>query len=64
VRQILNELGFEAISITRKDNSEEIIKGWNLGQGTEQMVFSAYIKAKKPSSKGDPDDRRKDYVQG
>jgi len=51
VRQILVGLGFEAISITRKDNSEKIIKSWNLGQGTEKMVFSAYIRARKPSNK-------------
>jgi arsenite methyltransferase len=48
VRQILDELGFETVIITRKDRSEEIIKGWNLGVGIEQMVFSAYITAQKP----------------
>jgi hypothetical protein len=49
VRNILNELGFESISITKKDKSEEIIKSWNMGKGTERLVFSAYVKAKKPS---------------
>ena len=48
VRQILDELGFETVTITRKDGSDEIIKGWNLGVGTERMVFSAYITAQKP----------------
>jgi hypothetical protein len=48
VRKILIGLGFESISITRKGNSEQIIKSWNLGQGTEHVVFSAYIRAKKP----------------
>jgi len=48
VRQILNSLGFESITITKKDNSEQIIKSWNLGEGTELMVFSAYIQAGKP----------------
>ncbi len=48
VRQILDELGFEAVAINKKDGSEEIIKGWNLGVGTERMVFSAYITARKP----------------
>jgi hypothetical protein len=52
VRQILNGLGFEAISITKKDMSEQIIKSWNLGEGTERMVFSAYVTAKKPASVG------------
>jgi hypothetical protein len=48
VRQILFELGFQGISIVEKDNSQEIIRGWKIGQGTENMVFSAYIKAVKP----------------
>jgi len=52
VRQILDELGFEKIMITRKDNSELIIKSWNLGKGTENMVFSAYIRAEKPERRG------------
>jgi DNA-binding transcriptional ArsR family regulator len=49
VRQILAGLNFEDISITRKDNSEEIIKSWNIGRGTEHIVFSAYIRARKPA---------------
>jgi hypothetical protein len=49
VRQILGKAGFEDISITKKDSSEEIIKGWNVGIGAENMVFSAYIKAVKPA---------------
>jgi len=48
VRQILEEQGFEKISITRKDNSDQIIRNWNFGNGTEQMVFSAYIRAARP----------------
>jgi len=52
VRQVLNGLGFEAISITKKDISEQIIKSWNIGKGTELMVFSAYVTAKKPASMG------------
>jgi hypothetical protein len=48
VRQILDGLGFENISITRKGNSEQIIKSWDIGKGTEHIVFSAYIKARKP----------------
>jgi hypothetical protein len=49
VRQILDELGFEAISVKKKENSEEIIKSWNLGTGTERLVFSACITARKPA---------------
>ena len=47
----MNGLGFEAISITKKDKSEEIIKSWNLGRGTERLVFSAYVTASKPRGK-------------
>jgi len=53
VRRILSGLGFEAISITRKDNSEKIIKSWNLGKGVENIAFSAYIRADKPLNRGD-----------
>jgi len=62
VRQILNGLGFKTISITRKDNSEQVIKSWNAGKGTEHMVFSAYIKARKPTTQGAVDDRKREYV--
>jgi hypothetical protein len=48
VRDILNREKFEHIAITRKDNSEEIIEGWNISPGAEQHVFSAYIRASKP----------------
>ncbi len=41
-------MGFQDVSIAEKDNSQEIVRGWKLGQGTEKMVLSAYIKAKKP----------------
>jgi hypothetical protein len=51
VRQILNRLGFESVSITRKENSEEIIKNWNFKEGTEHLVFSGYITARKPTTK-------------
>jgi hypothetical protein len=51
VRQILIGLGFEDVSITRKENSEEIIKSWNFKEGTERFVFSGYITAKKPVNK-------------
>jgi len=44
-------LGFEDISIVRKENSEEIIKGWNFQEGTERVVFSGYITAQKPIRK-------------
>jgi len=48
VRTILDRGGFEHIVITRKDHSEEIIEGWNVALGAEQLVFSAYIRASKP----------------
>ena len=36
------------ISISRKDNSEDIIRSWNVGGGSEEMVFSGYVHARKP----------------
>jgi ArsR family transcriptional regulator len=51
VRQILTALSFEDISITKKDNTDEIIKSWDIGAGTEHIVYSAYIIARKPTGK-------------
>lgn len=44
----LEKAGFVDIEIIDKENSEDIIKGWNFGEGVEKAVFSAYIKARKP----------------
>jgi hypothetical protein len=49
LQTLLSNAGFTDIVIQDKDNSDEIIKGWNFGEGVEKMVFSAYIQAKKPS---------------
>jgi hypothetical protein len=49
LKAILEKAGFTAIEIHDKDNSDEIIRSWNFGDGVEKMVFSAYIKAKKPA---------------
>jgi hypothetical protein len=48
VKQILSSLGFQDIDIARKERSDEIIRAWNVGQGAETAVFSAYIRATKP----------------
>jgi len=45
---ILKQAGFADIVIDDKANSDEIIKSWNFSAGVEKMVFSAYVKAKKP----------------
>jgi hypothetical protein len=45
----LDNLGFEEITISRKENSEDIIRSWNFNEGTEHYVFSAYVTARKPS---------------
>ena len=45
VKGILSILGFQGIDIVPKAQSEEIIKGWNVGGDAEKAVFSAYIKA-------------------
>jgi arsenite methyltransferase len=48
LRDLLHNAGFIDIVIQDKDNSDEIIKSWNFGEGVEKMVFSAYIQAKRP----------------
>jgi hypothetical protein len=48
LRKLLGEAGFIEITIQDKDNSDEIIRNWNFGEGVEKMVFSAYIRARKP----------------
>jgi hypothetical protein len=45
--EMLEKAGFSDVLITAKEKSNEIIKGWNFGEGVENMVFAAYIKAKK-----------------
>ena len=45
---LLSKAGFVDLMIQDKDNSDEIIRNWNFGNGIEKMVFSAYIQAKKP----------------
>ena len=49
VERILSDVGFKEIAITRKEQGEEIIRQWNVGEDAEKVVFSAYIKALKPS---------------
>jgi hypothetical protein len=49
LRRILLKAGFTDIAIQEKDNTDEIIRSWNFGEGVERMVFSAYVKARKPS---------------
>jgi hypothetical protein len=44
---MLQKEGFTDIVIRDKVKSDEIIKSWNFGEGVENMVFSAYIQAKK-----------------
>jgi len=48
VKGILSGLGFKNVTITPKDQSEKIIREWNVGEGAEKVVFSAYIQAVKP----------------
>jgi hypothetical protein len=49
LKKVLAKAGFRDIVIQEKDNSDEIIRSWNFGEGVEKMVFSAYIQARKPS---------------
>lgn len=48
VNKILSDLGFQEINIRPKEQSEKIIREWNVGEGVEKVVFSAYIQAVKP----------------
>ena len=48
LKDILGKAGFVYIVIRAKENSDEIIKSWDFGEGVEKMVFSAYITASKP----------------
>jgi len=48
LKAILAKAGFTDITVMDKDNSDEIIRSWNFGDGVEKMVFSAYVKAVKP----------------
>jgi arsenite methyltransferase len=48
VEKTLTDLGFKGISIKPKEQSREIIRGWNISEGAENVVFSAYIQAVKP----------------
>jgi len=48
VKGILSCLGFQQITIRQKEQSEAIIRGWNVAEGAEKVVFSAYVQAVKP----------------
>jgi hypothetical protein len=48
VKEILSGLGFENVTITPKEQSDEIIREWRVAEGAEKVVFSAYIRASKP----------------
>jgi len=47
VEKILSGLGFQKIAISPKEKSEDIIRGWNVAESAEKIVFSAYIQAVK-----------------
>jgi hypothetical protein len=47
VKTILSGLGFKNITISRKEQSEDIIRGWNVTEGAEKVVYSAYVQAVK-----------------
>jgi len=48
LKEILKKAGFVDIVIQAKEQSDEIIRSWNFGEGVEKMVFSSYIQAIKP----------------
>lgn len=47
MKEYFEMAGFTDIHIIDKENSEEIIRSWNFGEGVEKTVYSAYIKASK-----------------
>jgi hypothetical protein len=47
VKKILADLGFQKITITPKQQSEDIIRAWNVAESAEKVVFSAYVQAVK-----------------
>jgi hypothetical protein len=49
LKNLLEAAGFANITIKGKEQSDEIIRGWNFGEGVENMVFSAYVCAIKPT---------------
>lgn len=48
VKGILSDSGFQQINIVPKEQSDQIIQKWNVAEGAEKVVFSAYILAVKP----------------
>jgi len=48
VKRILSDVGFRKITVSPKEQSEEIIRAWNVAESAEKVVFSAYIQAVKP----------------
>jgi hypothetical protein len=47
LKNMLGKAGFTNIVIKDKDESDKIIRSWNFGKDVENMVFSAYIQARK-----------------
>jgi succinylarginine dihydrolase len=50
VKKTLSDLGFEQITISPKERSDEIIRSWNVVEAAEKVVFSAYIEAVRPQA--------------
>ena len=48
MKNLLDTAGFTDIAFIDKENSDDIIRNWNFGEGVEKAVFSVYIKARKP----------------
>ena len=50
LRPFIEKAGFTDISISSKNNSDDIVSGWQPGSNIAELVFSAYISARKPST--------------
>ena len=47
---INRKASFTDIEIDERQNSDKIIKNSNFGEGTEKMVVSAHIRARRPQA--------------
>jgi hypothetical protein len=48
LKGMLRASGFIGITVNGKEKSDELIRRWDFGERVENMVFSAYIQAKRP----------------
>ncbi len=50
IERLLHAAGFDAVTVTPKDSSRELLREWVPGRGVEDYVVSATIEAVKPAT--------------